>query len=219
MVSSLDDTSPSSGRLVTSPSQHSHISFQQIASNLGSFSGLKPFFTDVHNCSLFWHCSKLWGNLTSLEQIYQNNIPKAYMSTERSYLPPNSSGAMCIGVPTIVQVIMASGLQKPRSVRRPLLLLSSWMGEQITPHNIFTYNIKMTRGMLIASDNTDQAGMTCSIQWLTHHPSWGFKYPAILLQWFSVADNNSGKCDVTVLQATNPGCLLLLFILLCIWRI
>ena len=33
-----------------------------------------------------------------------------------------------MGVPTIVQVIMASGLQNPRSVRHPLLLPSNWEG-------------------------------------------------------------------------------------------
>ena len=34
---------------------------------------------------------------------------------------------MCIGVPTIVWVIIASGLQNPRSVSSALLFLSSWM--------------------------------------------------------------------------------------------
>ena len=52
------------------------------------------------------------------------------MSTELSYDPPNSSGAMCIGVPTIVCVIIASGLQNPRSVRVPLLLESSCEGRE-----------------------------------------------------------------------------------------
>ena len=44
------------------------------------------------------------------------------MSTELSYEPPKSSGAMWMGVPTIVHVIMASGLQNPRSVRVPRLV-------------------------------------------------------------------------------------------------
>ena len=63
--------------------------------------------------------------ISLIATAHQNKIPKAYISTALSYCPPNSSGAMCIGVPTIVQVIMASGLQNPRSVRVPLLLPSS----------------------------------------------------------------------------------------------
>ena len=41
------------------------------------------------------------------------------------YLLEKSSGAMCIGVPTMLPLIMASGLQKPRSVILPRFCLSN----------------------------------------------------------------------------------------------
>ena len=42
---------------------------------------------------------------------------------------------MCIGVQTMVQVIIAPGLQKPRSVRRPRLLESSYINKNSTNDN------------------------------------------------------------------------------------
>ena len=42
---------------------------------------------------------------------------------------------MCNGVPTILPDIIASGLQKPRSVRRPRLSASSWNSYHIDHHN------------------------------------------------------------------------------------
>ena len=111
-----------------SPSQHDDISSQQSVSNLRSFSGRNPFRTDVHSCSLFWQASKAPGNFVSLAQMYQKRMPKAQMSTEWSQDPPKSSGAMCIGVPTMVHVIMASGLVKPKSVSVPRFWASSCNG-------------------------------------------------------------------------------------------
>ena len=56
----------------------------------------------------------------SLAQMYQKRIPKAYRVVIETAM-----GGMWIGVPTMVQVIMASGLQNPRSVSVPRLALSN----------------------------------------------------------------------------------------------
>ena len=121
----LKATSPIRGLCSGSPCQQVVITSQQSVSNLGNLSGLRPFRTAVQSCSLFWQASKAPGNFVSLAQMYQKRIPKAYMSTALSWAPPNSSGAMWMGVSTMVHVIIASGLQDPRSVSVPRFWLSS----------------------------------------------------------------------------------------------
>lgn len=85
-----------------------------------------PFLTFCHSWSLLAHCSKAPGSFTFPAHTYQNKTPKAYTSTLQSYRPVKSSGAMCIGVPTMLPLIIASGLQKPRSVNLARFSLSSW---------------------------------------------------------------------------------------------
>uniref|UniRef100_A0A1I8JPP6 Fibronectin type-III domain-containing protein n=1 Tax=Macrostomum lignano TaxID=282301 RepID=A0A1I8JPP6_9PLAT len=108
-----------------SAAQHSFISCQHSSLKQGSRSGRTPRFTDVHSTSLVVHCSKLYGRRTVPAHRYQNRMPKAYTSTDESYTPLNSSGGMWIGVPTMLPLIIACGLQKPRSVSLARLRLSS----------------------------------------------------------------------------------------------
>lgn len=118
-------TCPSSNRLSGSPCQQPSMIDQQSSVKDGTRSGLSPLFTLLHSWSLLWHRSYACGSFTLPLQMYHKRIPKAYTSTELSYRPLNSSGAMWMGVPTIDALIIASGLQKPRSVILPRLCSSN----------------------------------------------------------------------------------------------
>lgn len=54
--------------------------------------------------------------------------------------PVNSSGAMWMGVPTMLPDIMASGLQKPRSVIFARFCLSNWKRNERHQHQMLRYS-------------------------------------------------------------------------------